>query len=87
MILDTGLFNQYISHGVSFRKLGPFDDAMGEMGPLDDAMMNWDSLITWWEIRGHHSDDMMRKFGALDGAMENLGPFALWWRNGEIDNP
>ena len=46
-------------------------------GLIDDAMMNWDPLITWWKIRGHHFDDMVRKLGALDGAMENLGPFTL----------
>ena len=32
MILNTALINQYISHGVRFENLGPFDDAMGEMG-------------------------------------------------------
>ena len=40
MILNTALINQYISHGVRFENLGPFDDAMGEMGPLDDEMIN-----------------------------------------------
>ena len=50
-------------------------------------MVNWDPLIMWQEIRGHHFNDMMMKLGALDGAMEILGLFALWWRNGEIANP
>ena len=47
------------------------------MGPLDDAMVNWDPLITRWEIRGHYFDDMMRILRALDGAKKKLGPFAL----------
>ena len=38
---------------VYFGNLGPFDDAMGAPEPLDYSMMNWDPLLTWWEIRGH----------------------------------
>ena len=60
-------------------KLGPLDNVIGnsrsQWEPLDEAMINWDLLITWWEIRGDHFEDMMRKLGALDGAMENFRPF------------
>ena len=67
-------------------KLGPIDYVMensrSQWGPLDDAMINWDLLITWREIRGHHFDDIMRKFDrALDGTMENLGPLMTQWGN------
>ena len=77
MSLNTVLFNQYTSHGV-FWKFGSlwWRDG-GNGGAPWWRNDNWDPLIPWWEIRGHHFDDMMRKLGALDGAMENLGPFAL----------
>ena len=65
--------------------MGPLNNVIGnsrsQWGPLDDAMINWDLLITRWEIRGHHFDDMLRKLGALDGAMENLGPLMTQWGN------
>ena len=47
MILNTALFNQYISHGV-FWKWVPLMTRWGKWGPL----------ITWWEIRDHNGDTL-----------------------------
>ena len=54
---------------------------MTQWGPLDDAMINWDPLITWWEIRGHHFDDMMRKWGPLIAQWKIWGPLMTQWGN------
>ena len=86
-----GVFWKFRSLSWRDARVGALDDAMVNrtpwlwdgklevtMGPLENAMMNWDPLIMWWKIRGHHFDDMMRKLEALDGMMEKLRPFALW---------
>ena len=63
LIFNAALFNQYISHGVSFGNFGPFDDAMGEMGALDDTMINgtpcqWRSNKVAWvdNVQGPETD-------------------------------
>ena len=50
MILNTALFNQYISHGVFWKWVTLMTRWGGGrgMGPL----------ITWWEIRGHNGDTL-----------------------------
>ena len=71
-------------------KLGPLDNVMGnsrsQCGPLDDTMINWDLLITWWEIRGHHFDDMMRKWGPLMVRWKIWAPLMMQWGKVETLN-
>ena len=74
MILNTALFNKYVSHGVYWKFGSLWWRDMGNGGPWwrNDK---WDPLITWWEIRGHNGgpliDDAMMNWDPLDSVMGN----------------
>ena len=73
VILNTALLiSTYIM--VQFENLGPFDDAMGEIGVPLWRNDKWDSLKTWWEIRGHRGGPRVG-----DAMMNWDGPLTTWW--------
>ena len=72
MILNTALFNQYISHGV-FWKFGSLWWLDGGNGGPWRCNNKLDPLITWWEIRSHNRGSL------IDDAMMNWDPLITWW--------
>ena len=80
MILNTTLFNQYISYGV-FWKFGSLWWRDGGKGGPWWHNDKWDHLITWCEIRGHNGVPSMTQWWKM-----NWDPLITWWEGHHFDD-